>query len=360
MSSNPFARLLAGASLLICLEAAAAPPPPPGVVRIYCDGVAGAGVVYGDRVHVMTAASLVQSGRGVEVIFADGARIDAETVVLDREHGVALLALERAAPVEPLALGALPAPGDGLHGLLPADGEGKQRTPPARIPGTVVAVGEESARVALPSGEDDIGAPLVDAAGQLVGLVRHPGPVATVIRPEQIAALYTRAQAEPDARYKGQGVFMLRSGWMMRADGEGLSHGPLLSMDLLAYDRFGLTARMGALFGDAPGGDPAGLVGAETVGFVTDLELNGRFGITPSAPLQIVAGVGWSQIGWSSRGHVLDGDRLVEQRVDDDLSRPYLRLGLGVSDLVELGYSLEVDLDDPGRSAHRFGLTIGF
>lgn len=125
-------------------------------------------------------------------------------------------------------------------------------------------------------------------------------------------------------------------------------------------DRFGVSARIGTVFGDAPGGDPAAIAGADTVGMVVDLELNGRFGIASSAPLQVVGGVGMTRVSWSTDGHVLEGGRLAEAQVDGDILRPYARIGLGISDMVELGYSLEVDFDEPGQSVPRFGLTIGF
>ena len=364
MHNTPIARLLACASFLICLGEAIAAEPPPAVVRIYCNGVAGAGVVHGDRMHVLTAFSTVRSGRPTEVIFADGQSIDASTVAVDPDAGLALLVLESAAPAEPLTVQATSlAAGATIHGLLPADTpfDGPERTlPPAQIAGTIAAVGTAGLRVALPVPADGVGAPVLNSAGQLVGLARSAGPIAEVVPAARFSTLLDSAKAEPDGRYRGQGVFMLRAGWLLRADDGGVSQGPRVSADVVLFDRFGLSARIGTLFGDAPGGDPAFLAGAETIGMVADLELNGRFGIVSSAPLQIVGGLGMTRVTWSSRGHVLDGDRLAESRVDGDLLRPYARIGLGITDMVEFGYSLEVDFDDPGQSAHRFGLSIGF
>lgn len=362
MLNPPVVRLVVGATLLVCALPAAAAPAPAGVVRVFCNGEAGAGIVHVDRDHVLTAYAIVRSGRPAEIVFSDGRTVDAETLTVDRENGLALLKLDAAAAVDPPAIQVTAgAVGDTLMGWFPARAPGTDRAqPPARVPGSIVAIGKADLRVALPTTPDTIGAPVLDSTGKVVGLVRSTGAIVDVTPAAHFSAVVAEAAGDPDASYWGQNMLTLRAGWMMRADGDGISHGPRISMDLLAYDRFGLTARMGILGGDAPGGTPDFLAGPDTIGMVADVELNGRFGITASAPLQLVAGLGVTQMNWSTHGHILDGEDLVKTRVDGDLVRPYARLGLGISDLVELEYSFELDHDDPARSAHRFGLSIGF
>ncbi|MGK0359805.1 MAG: hypothetical protein ACI9U2_002111, partial [Bradymonadia bacterium] len=217
MPNTSVAHLLVGAGLLICLsDALAAEPAPaeapavapavasasvPAVVRIFCNGIAGAGVVYGDRMQVLTAHSTVRSGRPVEVVFADGQSIDAHTVAIDSDSGLALLALASAAPVEPLTVHTAPlVVGAAVHGLFPAETSwrSERKRPPALVPGTVAAVGGAGLRVALGAPADAAGAPVLDPTGRLIGLVRAPGPIAEVVPAGRFSALTDDAKAEPD------------------------------------------------------------------------------------------------------------------------------------------------------------------
>jgi S1-C subfamily serine protease len=145
-----------------------------------------AGVIVGDRRHALTAAHCIpRKTWRMNVELFDGTIIGARVKHLERKRDVAVLRLERAAPVRPLELASrLPALGDALYfGGRPDRPNGEQvlavlklgRCPSLpRVPKAIFTN--------LRARKGDSGAPLVNRSLEVVGLV-HGGARCNVAAP---------------------------------------------------------------------------------------------------------------------------------------------------------------------------------
>jgi len=158
-----------------------------------------AGVLVEDGRHVMTAAHCVTPGtQRMDVDLFDGTRMGSTFVLRDEGKDVALFRLEELAPIMALPIAPeLPAPGDGLlfGGRNDALGEPQQvwleklgRCP--SLPGVPQAL-----FTTLHGQKGDSGAPVVDLALQVVGLV-HGGARCSIAAPTAEFAPVVRQLAE--------------------------------------------------------------------------------------------------------------------------------------------------------------------
>jgi S1-C subfamily serine protease len=143
------------------------------------------GVVVGDAAHAITAGHCIGSQSAVQLVLYDGTRTQGVVEHLDRAHDVALLRLQRPAPVTPLGVAAqLPRVGDALYFGGRRDRKGSAqvfavlrlgRCP--SLPGVTNAIFTN-----LRARKGDSGAPLVNRALEVVGLV-HGGARCNIATP---------------------------------------------------------------------------------------------------------------------------------------------------------------------------------
>ncbi|MGE6760544.1 S1 family peptidase [Corallococcus interemptor] len=166
-----------------------------------------AGVVVGQGRHVLTAAHCVAPGAGRErTNFEDGRQLQGRYVFVDRGRDMAVLELEAKAPVAPLEVAeGLPIPG----AMLVFTGRHDRPGEPQRV--MVERWGRCPSLPDVPNalfttmhGEPgDSGAPLVDEALRVVGLV-HGGARCSIAAPTQDVApevqRLSRGDSQPLAR----------------------------------------------------------------------------------------------------------------------------------------------------------------
>ena len=246
------------------------------LVKVEAPGASGLGFVFYSRSHVLTPASLVDTGRGIRVRFDDdGAAVGAKVVAYDEANDLALLELDSPAPGQPLALGSKEvAPGDPVMTVLRSSDYANQvkvkdnrhylrarREHMRRYPDTVVETGavtfSRANRLrtsALREGHGHWGAPILDCAGGLVGMATSPisdeatgfeaiSAISNDVADE--AVYYGRWSAfSPHAALVGQLDHKPRVGFNDRDAWLGFSVGNAL----IAYDRLFLPARFTATF----------------------------------------------------------------------------------------------------------------
>ena len=173
----------------------------PGVVRVEgqaCDLVIDGSGFAATPTLVVTNAHVVAGERSTSVYSEDGRRRDATVVAFDPQRDLALLRV--AGGLTPLALGDIGL--DGTGAVVGHPGGGPLRAAPARVDRIVDARGTDIYRTSPTSREvlvlatrlqpGDSGAPLVDAAGRVVG-------VAFAIDPGDSSAGYALSRRELDA-----------------------------------------------------------------------------------------------------------------------------------------------------------------
>jgi hypothetical protein len=146
------------------------------LVRVRAPGGVGLGIILAPSGRVLTAFSLVEAGRGIEIqLPGEESRRDAHVVAVHQAGRVALLELE---PADDVASGVQLAPEDILLGepviALGATWEGEQSPGPQQL---VVSQGAVTATEAgvlrssvLESRHMLRGSPIVDCSGRLVGV----------------------------------------------------------------------------------------------------------------------------------------------------------------------------------------------
>jgi S1-C subfamily serine protease len=143
------------------------------------------GVVVGDASHAITAAHCIGSERAVQVALYDGTRTQAVIERVDREHDVALLSLQRPAPVTPLRVaGRLPQVGDALYFGGRQDRKGSAQVFAVLRLGRCPSLPEVDNAIFtnLRARKGDSGAPLVNRSLEVVALV-HGGARCNIATP---------------------------------------------------------------------------------------------------------------------------------------------------------------------------------
>jgi len=195
----------------------------PQVARISASGRVGAGLVVNGGSHVVTLLTTVRIGYPAAVQVGGGHSSLARVVAWDRLHGIALLALEDPVQGSPIPVfGAQPRVGQavtafghgGSVGLSIYDEDLRGLTMFTPLPLMVLAQRlpsqeEHDARVFpdflvdRPPGEGDRGAPVVNGAGEVVGLLREEiedGAGRTLVLPS--SAITDLLEAPQDRKYQ--------------------------------------------------------------------------------------------------------------------------------------------------------------
>jgi putative serine protease PepD len=176
----------AGSVLLV--EVTPADARPPALDRT------GPGFVIDPNGHVVTASALVSGARAVRVRTEDGRRVDARVIGADETFGLAVLGVEGRPSSFPLGRADLARLGEPVSSVT--------RTPDGRLSaragvlssrgGTGSAVIDDDLTVDFPLDDTFVGAPLLDAAGRVLGMftVRpQPAPPAGPTRRGRAVAI---------------------------------------------------------------------------------------------------------------------------------------------------------------------------
>jgi S1-C subfamily serine protease len=158
-----------------------------------------AGVVVEDGRHVMTAAHCVEPGtQRMELELHDGTRMGSTFVLRDAGRDVALFRLGEVAPIMALPIASeLPAPGAGLLFAGRHDAVGEPQQVWLERLGRCPSLPEvpQALFTTLHGRKGDSGAPVVDLALQVVGLV-HGGARCSIAAPTAEFAPVVRQLAE--------------------------------------------------------------------------------------------------------------------------------------------------------------------
>jgi hypothetical protein len=203
----------------------------PAVVKVECEpeyrALGGSGVIIGDEGLVATAAGAVDGADSISVSTADGRRLDAQLVRVDRDSDLALLSLEAGGELAgvPVPDSAVVVQGDPVVGIGAAStGKG-----PARVTWGLVVASERSVKrrggqgastrvvqVVYRSGESVAGAPMFGLDGRLLGIHLSPSRedagdsrnqrVSSVIPLEPLRRLMQGEPVEPGERSGASGA----------------------------------------------------------------------------------------------------------------------------------------------------------
>ena len=384
-----------------------APPPPPAVpeapsgetcaarareiaagavVRVRSGDRWGAGFVYHSPRHVVTSFALLSRGRDVTIVARDGAHIAARMLAHDPAYDLAVLETVEPVPgAEPLA----PAPETSAMvgrpviaighpfalatALLGARGEGLLRWSVAE--GTIGAANDVGIQADVALDQGHAGGPLVDCEGRVLGLITSTGMLSPNLG---LVARVARADAliegaGPAGDFLGDLRLQLGIGGVLAIDEDGNTAGGVyLTAGATLFDRVSWVNRIGLLMGGA--GDPAEdvlslerrLVRIESLlgwrffldigGFTTlyivpaigltvnyeDIDtrsVRAVEGCTPSATESCIAITSSSTDAW----HV----------------RPAIGLTF-IAGSFELGYTFELDVEDPITTYHALVLGVLF
>ena len=341
----------------------------PSVVRVEGAIAEAYGFVFGSDRLVVVPLYVVEKGRGILVRGRTGDVRRPTVVLVDPDHGLALLQLASPLP--------------GAHPLVPSTQPIERGTTvvafgaavydgpaDATTPGVITRVAGDrfhaSARVSF---HPSWGSPLVDCDGKVVGVATQMGDEA--VRVGVLPALIERSGSAPEyspgwSLEPGAGAmfsFGRRDAWV----------GGFVGAALVDEDRLELSARA----------DVSTLVAPREIGEPTDtglrvgadLRVGYRFMLTEGLfPLYFVPSVG-AVGGWerrwrseasqvvtssdcsSSKPCPVEQEYSVSRLGDRTWIDPVLGVALRLGPL-ETGYSLDLDVQTPAASTHR--LTLGF
>jgi S1-C subfamily serine protease len=343
----------------------------PAVARVAAPMWTGLGVVFRDRWHLLTAFTLVENGRGIEVTFEGHETIGARVVAVDEEHDLALLEMDAPADVDPPAL-AQKALGVG-DPVLAAGLAFTWDHPDLVLTGGIVngLTGERLHTSALDSRNMAFGGPLVDCSGAIVAIATDPWTDEAAT----LDALRPLEERPPSAEVYSSGWSLLHPsvGMVVQVDGDreepwlGISLGTALIGD----DEWYLPFRASAFALITPE-DP------EATEQVAGVRLQFETGIGYRAmlvggefPVYLVPQIGvaarWQQLLTTRTFLSLDGcspgepcdiaDETVEERDSSWRISPTLGLGLQFA-FGEVSYQFQLDVDNPQASTHQ--MFIGF
>lgn len=283
----------------------------PAVVRIVASNAeTGTGFFFEDTCHIATALHVVDAGRGLRIVLANGAVLAGEVVAVDSQHDLALLATSPCAPgVVPLRVAAPPAIGE------PVMAVGNPFVGPRDAPGPFHGLLAWSATTGIVSQRNDnyvqsdaatnpgnSGGPLVDCHGDVVGIVDQGGApgIGFSVASAWLTPLVEKATTSP-RRYHGGIRFTASLGLQFDIRSTDALQGFRLSDALVFYDRFFGGIHLFYLPWGGPNGtegvvqNPSFSTGFSRLGI--DASLGPRFLLFPYSPLvmylQIAVGGGW-------------------------------------------------------------------
>jgi S1-C subfamily serine protease len=170
-----------------------------------------AGVIVADGHHVLTAAHCIQGapGQRQSVVLRDGQLLGGEVKVVDARRDMAVLRLDRVAPVRPLMVATrLPSPGEELLFAGRNDRPGEPQEVQLRKLGRCPSLPQvpQALFTSLHGAPGDSGAPVVDQDLRVVGLV-HGGAACSIAAPTaEVSPLVDMLVAEVAHPDSAQGV----------------------------------------------------------------------------------------------------------------------------------------------------------
>ena len=356
------------------------------VVRVRSGDRWGAGFVYHSPRHVVTSFAILSRGRDVTIVARDGSRVAARMLAHDPAYDLAVLETVEPVPgAEPLA----PAPETSamvgrpvvaighpfalVTALLGERGEGLLRWSVAE--GTIGAANDVGIQADVGLDQGHAGGPLVDCEGRVLGLITSAGMLSPNLG---LVARVARADtliegAGPAGDFLGDLRLQLGIGGVLSIDEDGNTAGGVyLTAGATLFDRVSWVNRIGLLMGgtDDPADDVLSLerrlVRVESLlgwrffvdigGFTTlyivpaigltvsyeDIDtrsVRAVEGCTPSATESCIAISASSVDAW----HV----------------RPAVGLTF-IAGSFELGYTFELDVEDPITTYHALVLGVLF
>lgn len=357
------------------------------VVRVRSGDRWGAGFVYSSPRHVVTSFGLLALGRDVTVVTRDGTHLPAQ--VLARDEALDLVVLETAEPV-PGATPLRPAPETSamvgrpvvalghpfgqFAGLLGERGEGLLRWSIAT--GTVAAANDVGiqADVALTEGHE--GGPLLDCEGRVLGVVAG-GPLRTpdlglAARIGHVDTLIEGAGPAGDFLGNFRLHWGIGGALLIDQDGE-VAGGGYLTLGATLFDRISWMNRVGLFMGGAeePAEDVLSLERRQVriesmLGWRFFFDIGGftSLYIVPSAGLTVTH----EDIDTRSARVVPDcvpSDgasciAITETSVDGWHVRPAIGLTFIFGGRLEVGYTLEIEVEEPVTTFHTLVLGLLF
>lgn len=356
------------------------------VVRVRSGDRWGAGFVYHSPRHVVTSFGLMARGRDVTVVARDGTHVAARMLAHDPAYDLAVLETTEPIPgAEPLSpapetsatLGetvvAIGHPFAGAAALLGERGEGLLRWSIAQ--GTIGAVNEAGIQADVALSEGHAGGPLLDCEGRVLGMITGAGRLSPDLG---LVARIARADAliegaGPASDFLGNLRLSFGIGGVLSIDEDGrTAGGGYLKLAAILFDRVSWTNRVGLLMGgtDDPAADVLSLerrlVRIETLlGWRFFLDIGGftTLYIVPSGGLTV------SYDSLSTRSaRVTEGCTpsaaesciaITETSIDGWHVRPAVGLTF-IAGSIELGYTLEIDVEDPVTTYHALVLGLLF
>lgn len=368
------------------------------VVRVRSGGRWGAGFVYGSPRHVVTSFRLMARGRPVNVVTRDGRHLDARLLAKDEAYDLAVLSVqEPVSDAEPLSpapetsarvgatVVALGHPFAGVAFLLGERAEGLLTWSVSQ--GTIGAVNERGVQADLALTTGHAGAPLLDCAGRVIGMVTGAGRLSDdlglVARIGRVDELVSESDGPQDFIGDLDLRFGLGGGLIIDEDGNAAG-GFYLTLGATLFDRISWVNRVGLFLGGLP--DPteeeARTLLSEDRDIVRFTSLLGwRFFIDVGGITTLyVVPEGGVSVYYDQR----DAARVTVVSIDDTSCVPsgtetcaradivrtstsewYVRPALGLTFLIggnlEVGYTFEVAVEDePIETTHvlRLGLQM--
>jgi hypothetical protein len=316
----------------------------------------------------------------VRVTLSDGIVRQARIVAIDRAKNLAILALDRPAPAAPLTVGPAPGLGEPLWLLArrwwPATDESRE----VLVPGAVIATSGDTLRSdAFDTRHETFGAPLLDCEGRLVAIANERFDDRALLLANGAALTETIGRAP---EYSGDwslghpsigGVFQAdRTVPLIDRVGIGLSLGTALIGEDRWYFPFRLSLLAMAPFPVPEDSDVShsGLRVQLEAGFGYRLMLaDGEFPIYLTPTVGLAGGYDrWVEkidrlVVTSSRCSVAEpcptAHYLREEVLEIGWLKPTLGLALQLG-AAEIGYQLQLDVDDPEHSTHQWFLGLQF
>ena len=387
-------------------DVGASVPPPPrcaaaararavdAVVRVRTGSNWGAGFVYRDSRHVVTAWSLMTLGRPVTVVARDGRAYATTLLTHDAALDIAVLELtepiENARPLQPAPesaalLGnevvAIGHPFASMASFLGERAEGLLRWSVSR--GTIAAANDSALQVDVALAVGHAGGPALDCEGRVLGVVMGTGLVSAdiglVSRIGQVDALID--VAGQSSEFLGDMRLRLGLGASIVIDEAGLvTAGVYIALGGVLFDRISWMNRVGILFGGNEAPTPTELsvnrqlIDIESLlGYRFFLDIGGftTFYIVPAGGLTVT----FQSIDRVTAAVVPSGDpacipSMTESCVMPTITRttetewivrPAIGLNFGLGENLEIGYRLSIGLEtDPVRTYHALRIGLLF
>ncbi len=326
----------------------------------------GVGVLFHSRRYVVTAMSLVETGRGVHVRVG-GKNFDSRIVAIDDDAGVAILELSMPVAHAPLRAAQVPATiGDPvLAGTVTYEINREPDTVVTK--GVVTSVHEDRFRTNALGAHERWGAPVLDCGARVVGVstTAYGDQIATI---DQVVGLVDQIGSQEE--YTGKWSILHPYFGMATqiahrpepgAKGRQVWMGPSMGIALIAEDRWYFPVQYAATF-LVRRDDANPLVAKVGVAMTIEAAIGYRFLLMGGeVPLYLVPTIGgtlnWQNIKTTTTA--LDGGILSSSLVETNLVRMMPSIGLDFQfGFGRVGYQFTLDTNDFARSIHQ--VNIGF